>query len=102
MNEIPDGTDMIGQFFRERKGLAHESATALAEGVVVTLDMIGLPTFFADRTAALLRQNCFIRFPIIRVADGTLAVDSWKKHRVMRADKIGSPRMISSGNDHSY
>ena len=78
VNVIPNSADMIGRLFRERERLPNQPATALAQGVVEALDVAGLATLLANSSMALGWQNGCVGLPEIRVADGTLAVDSWK------------------------
>ena len=53
--------------FGEGQGFAHIPAEALTQGVVPTLDMSGLTTFFTDTLVGLRREGFFIRFPKIAV-----------------------------------
>lgn len=61
MNEIPDGTDMIGKFFGEGQGLTHQTTTALTKGVVEAFDVTGQAAGFIHSLMALGWQNAGIR-----------------------------------------
>ena len=48
MDEKPQCTDVILELFGKRQGFAHETSTALAEGVVEALNMVGETSLFAN------------------------------------------------------
>ncbi len=57
VDEVPECTDVIGEPFRERKRLAHQSATVLAQGVVESLDMVGFAAVLAAGNSAIRPPN---------------------------------------------
>src|SRR5213592_3440722 len=97
MNEIPAGTNVIGHLLRKEERFAHQAATALAESVIETLYMIGLPTLFSHCTIALGGQNGCVRFPKIGVTDGTLAIDGWQQ-----GPQFASGRFARRPNRHAH
>lgn len=78
MHEIPNGTNVIGQFFGECECFAHQSATTLAQCVVKALNMIGLTTILPNCTVTFCWQDVRICIPEIGKADGTLTIDRRK------------------------
>src|SRR5215218_7953494 len=69
---------MIRHLLRKRERFAYQPATALAQGIVESLDMIGLATLFPNCSMPFGWQDGGICFPKITVADGALAINSWK------------------------
>jgi CheY-like chemotaxis protein len=90
VDKVPEGADVIDQLFRERERLSDEAATALAQGVVEALDMIGLATLFADCSMPFGRKNCRVGLPKISVGDRTLAVDWWERGPELASRLLGS------------
>lgn len=66
---------MHGVVLGERQGFAHETAQSLAQGIVPTLDMIGLSTVFSHGSMLLFGDHVGVRLPEIGIAMGlTVAV----------------------------
>ena len=76
---LPNRTDMICCLLRERERLANQSATALPQRVVETLNMAGLTAFLTTRSMPLGRKNSVIGLPEIGVADRTLPIKCRKR-----------------------
>lgn len=74
--EIAQCSQVVLQLLREGQRLSDQTRHSLAQGVVQPLDMAGLTALFAHGSMPLLRQNTAISFPVVGVADGTLAVHS--------------------------
>lgn len=53
MDKIPKRTDMVSNLLGKRERLTHEPTTALAKGIVKTLDMRRFSSLFAARPMAL-------------------------------------------------
>lgn len=69
MNEIPNGTDMIGELFRKRERLTHEPGTTLPQGVVEPFNMPGFASFFAYSFVAFGWQDT--RIDLIEIGKQT-------------------------------
>ena len=87
MDKIPNGTDMISQFFGERQGFADQAGAALANGIVEPFNERGLATGFVNCFMTFGRQDAGIGFEKIGIAHGLLAV-----HR-----RQGVPQLLSRG-----
>lgn len=48
MDEQPDGGNVVGKLFGEGQGFSDQARTALAEGTVEPLNMVGLAAVFVD------------------------------------------------------
>ena len=94
---VPNGADVIGRLLRERERLPNQPTTALAQGVVETLDVAGLATLLANGSMALGRQNGRIGLPEIAVTNRTLAVDGRE-----RGPQLASCRFGSRSNRHTH
>lgn len=90
VDKVPERADVIDQLFRKRERLSDEAATALAQGVVEALDMIGMATVFADCSMTFGRKNCRVGLPKISVGNCTLAVDWWKRGPKLASCLLGS------------
>lgn len=90
MDKVPERADVIDYLFRKRERLSDKAATALAQGVVEALDMIGLATLFADGSMTFGRKHCCVGLPKIRVGNRTLAVDWWKRGPKLASRLLGS------------
>ena len=77
MNKLPYGTNRIGKLFRKRKCFAHEPGTALAKGIVESLNMRRFAGFLADRLVTLGGKNAGINRVEIGETDRPLAILRW-------------------------
>ena len=57
MDKIPDSTNVIGEFFREGQGFAHQTTATLAKGVVEAFEAISLTAGFIDSFVTFGRQH---------------------------------------------
>jgi len=88
---------MIGHLLRKGKRFAHQPTTALAQGIIEPLDLIGLATVLPNRTMPLRWQDGGIRLPKIGRADGTLAIDCWQ-----RCPQFARGRFTPRPNRHAH
>lgn len=75
MKEVPNGTHMIGEIFRERQRFSDEPRDPLSEGAIKPFDVISLARFFTDGPMAFRGQHRFIGGPEIGIADRALAIN---------------------------
>lgn len=74
VNEQPD-TDLVELYLAtERQRAADQIGTALAQGVVETLDMCGFTRFLANWTMPFQWEHARIGRPEIGVTDGAFAI----------------------------
>ena len=73
-DEISDGTDVVGQFLGERQRFAYKTRQTLPQRVVEAFDVIGFPGVFRNSLVPLRRHHAFIRFVLIRMKPGLLAI----------------------------
>ena len=59
-DEIFDGADMVGQFFRERQGVADQTGNALPQRVVEAFNMIGFARVLGNRFVMCGRNDALI------------------------------------------
>jgi hypothetical protein len=74
VNKIPDRSEMIGKFFRERQRFSHQASNALPQRVVAPFNMTGFAAGFVHRAMSFRRQHLPIRRPEIRITHGTLPI----------------------------
>ncbi len=74
MQKVPDGANMVGQFFRKGQRLAYEPRTTLPQGIVEALNVSGLAGFFAHRFVAFGGQNARIDLIEIGKTNRLLAI----------------------------
>ena len=79
MDKVPNGANMIGEFFRERQRLSDEPGNRLSEGAIKAFDMIGFPGFFTYSAMALGGNYGFVRRPKIGITDRALPINGWQR-----------------------
>ena len=65
--EILDGADVVVQLFGKRQRTAYQTRDTLPQGVVESLNVIGLACFFADRTVLCSGDDAFIHHIRVRI-----------------------------------
>src|SRR5262249_50460173 len=72
--EIPDGTNVVGQFLGERQRFAYETRQTLPQRVVEAFDVIGFPGVLRDSFVSLRRNHTCIGIVLICMKYGLLTV----------------------------
>ena len=70
MDEQPDSTEMVSEFFGERQGFSDQPRDALTQGVVEAFDVVGLTTFFADMVQRLGIEDGVVSLPEVHISLG--------------------------------
>ena len=73
-NEILNGADVVVQLFGKRQRTAHQAGNALPQGVIKAFNVIGLASFFADRSVLGSGNHAFIHHILIRIKRRLLTV----------------------------
>lgn len=70
MDEEPDSTEVVIKLFGEGKGFTNQPRDTLSKGVIETLDVIGLTTFFANVVECFGIEDSVVSFPEVHVGVG--------------------------------
>jgi len=74
VDKKPDGADMVIQLFGKCQRLPDQTRHPVTQGVVEAFDVVGKAAVFTCRDVAVFGEDLGIGLPIVRVADGRLAV----------------------------
>ena len=90
-NEILNGTDVVVQLFGKRQRTAYQSRYPLPQGVIEAFDVIGLASFFVDRSVLGSGDDAFIHHILIRMKRRLLAVRHRQAQSFLALLRLRSP-----------
>ena len=78
MNEVPNGPNMIGEFFREREGFANQPTASLTDRVVEPFNQTRFATGFIDGLVPFRGQHAGLDLIEIGETHCPLTVFRWQ------------------------
>ena len=78
VDEVPNGTNVVGKFLGKRERFANEATATLTDGAIEPFNQTGFASAFIDGFVAFGRQNTGVDLKEISEADCALAVFWWQ------------------------
>ena len=75
VDEIPNSSDMIFNFFGKRESITDQARYSLSHGAIEPFNIVGFAALFADLQMSFGRENTGIRGPKIGISESRFLIN---------------------------